>query len=144
MADLGKEIEVLNQLRRLLAQEHVGGARRLLYDIKNNMVSDEFLLTPRETLASISSKLDLLESAGLDVGRLSGRHSELVNEIDSLVKELGQISEHESLSDPYDFADTMLDTFKVLIYSFIDIAYLQEEVDNLSNNYVLMMEKLTK
>jgi flagellar biosynthesis/type III secretory pathway chaperone len=142
MASLEKEIEVLNQLRRLIASEHMGGIRRLLSDTTNNMVSDEFLLTPKTILASISLKLDLLASVGLDVKSLSDRHSELVNEIDAIVKELKKIPEHESLSDPYNFADSVLDTFKVLIYSFIDVAYLREEVDNLCNNYIMIIEKI--
>lgn len=144
MANLEKEIKVLNELRGLLAQEHVGGVRRMLSDTTNKLVADEFLLTPRKILDSTSSKLDLLGSVGLDVQRLSSRHSELVKEIDSVVKELKRVPEHESLSDPYNFADSMLGTLKVLIYSFIDIGYLQEEVDNLCSNYVTIMEKVSK
>ncbi len=141
MVSLDKEIAVSKELRAMIDQRHETAQDLIRYGLRN-IVSDEFLKVPKDMLDSIRKKLELLGSVGWDTDRLTRRHLELIKELDSIANQLKQTPKYEHLSDPYAFADSMAESFKLLIYSFIDIGYLMEEVDCLCRNYVTTIEKI--
>ncbi len=141
MVSLDKEIAISKELHTMIDQKHETAQDLIRYSL-SNIVSDEFLKVPKEMLGSIRKKLELLASAGWDIDRLTKRHLELVKELDSIANQLKQTPKYEHLSDPYAFADSMTESFKLLTYSFLDIGYLMEEVDCLCRNYVMIIGKI--
>lgn len=125
----------------MIDQRHETAQDLIRYSL-SNIVSDEFLRVPKDMLDSVSKKLELLGSVGWDIDRLARRRLELVKELDSIANQLKQTPKYQHLPDPYAFADSMTESFKLLTYSFIDIGYLMEEVDCLCRNYVTTIEKI--
>jgi flagellar biosynthesis/type III secretory pathway chaperone len=129
------------ELHGIIDQRHETAQDLIRYSL-SNIVSDEFLKFPKDMLDSIHKRLELLRTVGWDIDRLTRRHLELVKELDSIANQLKQLPKYQHLSDPYAFADSMTESLKLLIYSFVDIGYLMEEVNCLCRNYVITIEKI--
>lgn len=139
--NLESEIKVLKQLENLMEQKRGVAVQDPIRHILNSIIAHDFTKIPRSTLDEIASKLELLKNAGWDVERLRRRHSDLMKDLNSTIEELRQIPTYEHFSDPYEFADSTADNFKLLTYTFVDIRYLLEEVDCLCSNYVATVKK---